>query len=79
MDPKGDRLAMYQEAFVGSASRIAPHRRSLSLDQAVVIVLDEYGRREITLPDDSARMIARKLLWHPLWSILRHFRSRGEG
>jgi hypothetical protein len=76
MSPTGDRLATFQEALIGSGQRIAPGRRSLSLDRAVAIVLDEYGTRGISLSFDAARSIARKLLWHPLWSVLHPVRTR---
>lgn len=76
MNAAGDRLSTYQEAFTGSVSRIAPARRHLPLEQAVAIVLEEHATRGVTLPEESARLIARRLLWHPMWSLLRPVRAR---
>jgi hypothetical protein len=79
MDPAGDRLATYQEAFVKCASRIAPARRRTSLDAAVSIVFEEYASCGITLDEGPARMIAQELLRHPLWPFLHPIRARREG
>jgi hypothetical protein len=79
MDPGGDRLATYQEAFMACASRIAPARRRLSLDAAESIILDEYSLRDITLLEGAARRMAEELLRHPLWPFLHPIRARREG
>jgi hypothetical protein len=79
MNPTGDRLATYQEAFVACASRIAPARRSLFLEEAVSIVRHEYAARGISLPEDAARATARELLRPPLWPFLHPLRARREG
>jgi hypothetical protein len=79
MDPGGNRLARYQEAFMACASRIAPARRRLSLGAAESIVLDEHSARELPLVEGAARRMAEELLRHPLWPFLHPIRARREG
>lgn len=77
-DPWGEQLEMYHDAFVASASRIAPPRGSLSLDEAEAIVIDEHSARGITLRDGAARKVADELLWPHLWRWLHPFKAHRE-
>ena len=76
--PVPDRLSAYHEAFVASASRIAPVRRTLSLDEAEAIVIDEHSTRGITLRGGAAREVADELLWPRLWRLLHPFKAHRE-
>ena len=73
-----ERLGIYHDAFMASASRIAPTRRSLSLDEASAIVIDEHATRGVTLREGAAREVAAELLRPRFWRMLHPLRAPRE-